>query len=265
MGRALTPMTSRTTPPTPVLAPPNGSRAEGWLWVSTLKARSSSVVKRDDAGVVDEGGAHPGAVNLVGGGADIGVEQTVDAGRDAVRSRVVDFRLERFVNAVFAPGLGHHFQLGVGRFPFLFAEIALDGLHLGQRERQPPRLADGQQGLVVRGRQGNGGHCLVGRLVAEERRGDGRVDGDALDDGIGQDALGDGAQGLSVERALQLIALAGCGPFDPVNAQQPGGADEVVGRGVGDAGQQGDIDKGVGGCVRFREAPPRPARTFRCG
>jgi hypothetical protein len=40
MGRAETPMTSRTTPPTPVLAPPNGSSADGWLCVSTLKAKS---------------------------------------------------------------------------------------------------------------------------------------------------------------------------------------------------------------------------------
>ena len=41
MGRADTPRMSRTTPPTPVLAPPKGSSAEGWLWVSTLTARSS--------------------------------------------------------------------------------------------------------------------------------------------------------------------------------------------------------------------------------
>ncbi len=40
IGRALTPITSRITPPTPVFAPPNGSSAEGWLWVSTLNARS---------------------------------------------------------------------------------------------------------------------------------------------------------------------------------------------------------------------------------
>ena len=44
-GRADTPRMSRTTPPTPVLAPPKGSRAEGWLWVSTLMARSCSSSK----------------------------------------------------------------------------------------------------------------------------------------------------------------------------------------------------------------------------
>ena len=40
MGRAETPITSRTTPPTPVFAPPKGSSAEGWLCVSTLKETS---------------------------------------------------------------------------------------------------------------------------------------------------------------------------------------------------------------------------------
>ncbi len=29
---------SRITPPTPVFAPPNGSIAEGWLWVSAFSA-----------------------------------------------------------------------------------------------------------------------------------------------------------------------------------------------------------------------------------
>ena len=39
------PCTSRMTPPTPVLAPPNGSTADGWLWVSALRA---SVVPGDE-------------------------------------------------------------------------------------------------------------------------------------------------------------------------------------------------------------------------
>jgi hypothetical protein len=38
MGRWAMPNTSRMTPPTPVLAPPNGSTADGWLWVSALTA-----------------------------------------------------------------------------------------------------------------------------------------------------------------------------------------------------------------------------------
>jgi hypothetical protein len=38
IGRWAMPSTSRITPPTPVLAPPNGSTADGWLWVSALSA-----------------------------------------------------------------------------------------------------------------------------------------------------------------------------------------------------------------------------------
>ena len=38
IGRWAAPSTSRITPPTPVLAPPNGSTADGWLWVSALSA-----------------------------------------------------------------------------------------------------------------------------------------------------------------------------------------------------------------------------------
>ena len=38
MGRCAAPMMSRITPPTPVLAPPNGSTALGWLCVSHFNA-----------------------------------------------------------------------------------------------------------------------------------------------------------------------------------------------------------------------------------
>ena len=43
IGRWAAPRTSRITPPTPVLAPPNGSTADGWLCVSAF---SASVVPR---------------------------------------------------------------------------------------------------------------------------------------------------------------------------------------------------------------------------
>ena len=38
IGRWAMPSTSRITPPTPVFAPPNGSTADGWLWVSAFRA-----------------------------------------------------------------------------------------------------------------------------------------------------------------------------------------------------------------------------------
>src|SRR6185295_7034224 len=40
-GRAAIAMMSRRIPPTPVAAPWNGSTAEGWLWLSTLKQTAS--------------------------------------------------------------------------------------------------------------------------------------------------------------------------------------------------------------------------------
>src|SRR6266851_3500632 len=41
VGRAPIAKTSRRIPPTPVAAPWNGSIADGWLWLSTLKTHSS--------------------------------------------------------------------------------------------------------------------------------------------------------------------------------------------------------------------------------
>src|SRR5918993_4118589 len=45
IGFAETPRISRITPPTPVLAPPNGSTADGWLCVSALNDISNSSSK----------------------------------------------------------------------------------------------------------------------------------------------------------------------------------------------------------------------------
>jgi hypothetical protein len=44
IGWCAAPITSRITPPTPVLAPPNGSTALGWLWVSAFSASVRSGV-----------------------------------------------------------------------------------------------------------------------------------------------------------------------------------------------------------------------------
>ena len=60
------------TPPTPVLAPPNGSTADGWLWVSALRATVVPSANDDDAGVADERRAHERRGDGVGGGAQLG-------------------------------------------------------------------------------------------------------------------------------------------------------------------------------------------------
>ena len=97
------------TPPTPVLAPPNGSTADGWLWVSALRAIVVPVGERDDAGVADERRAHERGGDRVGGVAE--QAEQVDGCRPAV---VIDGP-ERLVGAVLAPRLGQRLQLDVGR------------------------------------------------------------------------------------------------------------------------------------------------------
>ena len=73
IGRALTPMTSRTTPPTPVLAPPKGSSAEGWLCVSTLKARSLCSSKAMMPALSTKAERTQGLAGSLGRGADVGL------------------------------------------------------------------------------------------------------------------------------------------------------------------------------------------------
>ena len=74
------------------------------------------VVEAHDTGVIDKGGAHPRAVDLFGGGADVRVEQAVDRLGCAVGAGVVDVGFERLVDAMFAPRLRQHFEFDVGRF-----------------------------------------------------------------------------------------------------------------------------------------------------
>ena len=73
------PITSRMTPPTPVLAPPNGSTADGWLWVSAFSASVTPVDERHDAGVADERRAHELGVDAVRGVAEL-AQQRRDRG-----------------------------------------------------------------------------------------------------------------------------------------------------------------------------------------
>ena len=79
--------------------------AEGWLWVSTLKQRVRRV-EGDEAGVVDEGRQHPGAVDALGGCGDVGPQQARDLLLWLARLAVADERLEGAMGAVLRPGLG---------------------------------------------------------------------------------------------------------------------------------------------------------------
>ena len=84
IGRCAAPITSRITPPTPVLAPPNGSIAEGWLCVSALTASVRAGGERHDAGVADERAAHERRVDRVGGVAQLAQQRRRRACRRSV-------------------------------------------------------------------------------------------------------------------------------------------------------------------------------------
>ena len=128
IGRAETPSTSRTTPPTPVLAPPNGSSAEGWLWVSTLMARSAPPAPSGPSSKATMPALSTKAERTQGRSTASVAARRCWSSRPSIvrRSRdravgrpagEVDAGPERLVQAVLRPGLGQRLQLGVGRRP----------------------------------------------------------------------------------------------------------------------------------------------------
>ncbi len=194
-------------------------------------------VEGDDARVVHEGRPHPGPVHALGGGADVRLEQAVHSDA-ALRPGVVNQRLERLVDAVFAPGLRQHFQLGVGGVAAFRLKTGADGLHLGQVEGEAALGAEGQQRVVVRLAQRDHLDCVVRRLKGDERRRDRAVQAVALDHRVGEHLDSQPAQVGGGERAAEQEALAGGGPFQAGAAQQAGGAHQVFGGGVGYTGEQ---------------------------
>ena len=111
IGRWAAPITSRMTPPTPVLAPPNGSTADGWLWVSALSASVVPSANDTMPALPTNADRTNGRVDGVGGGRAAG--RAGDG--SVVPSSVVMVGPERLVGAVLAPRLGQRLQLDVGR------------------------------------------------------------------------------------------------------------------------------------------------------
>ena len=175
MGRAETPMMSRTTPPTPVLAPPKGSSAEGWLCVSTLKETSYSSSKSMMPALSTKAERTQGASISLRRRLQVGLDQAVDAllgvRRSAVVSRIVDDALEGLVDAVLGPGLGQGLQLDVGGLAPFGAEIAP-----GWRASRPGRATAGARARGVSSvassssRSGHGLGAQLGRAGGSRRR-----------------------------------------------------------------------------------------------
>ena len=60
-----------------------------------------------------------------------------------------------FMTAVLRPSLGHRFEFNIGRVTIKRFKMSLNGLHLDQRQRQLPLLADLYQLIIGRGSNGN--------------------------------------------------------------------------------------------------------------
>ena len=132
------------TPPTPVLAPPNGSIADGWLCVSALRA---TVVPSTKVTMP----ALPTNADRTNGAADSirCVAKPVEEPGSPFAGRGRDLGPERLVGAVLAPRLGEGLQLDVGRVAIGGAEVVADHPQLGRVERQCALPADRLQPVVV--------------------------------------------------------------------------------------------------------------------
>jgi hypothetical protein len=138
------PRMSRITPPRPVFAPPYGSIALGWLWVSTLKQTFEVSSNSMMPGVVLEDADAPGLVEVLGRLGDRRLEQVRD---DLPLER--DVAGEGLVLAVLAPGLGDRLELDVARLAPDLLEVVADRVELLQVEREGHLLAQLEERGVV--------------------------------------------------------------------------------------------------------------------
>ncbi len=210
-----------------------------------LKGDVVLFIEGNNPGVIHKCRAHPRLVDLLGGRANICVEQAVYRVR-AFRPGVINHRFERLMNAVFAPRLRQHFQFGIGRVALFLLEVIADGLHLAQVQRQPPLPADRQQRCIVSLAQRDHLNRVISRLIREERRADRLVNAVTLDDGISADLICQPDQLIGAQLARKQETLACRGAFHPLDAQQAGCPQQVLCGGVGHAGQQRHVNEIVG-------------------
>ena len=167
------PIGSRITPPRPVLAPPYGSKAEGWLCVSTLKTTLYCSSKRTTPALSRKTLTHqsssPASRRIFSVAAKIVSRSMFSNRRSAVPVAVANPASQGLVAAMLAPRLGDRFQFDVARVAAERAEMGLDGLHLDQRQVELAFEAQSLQGRVVHraARKGSsGGTRRASRLPA---------------------------------------------------------------------------------------------------
>ena len=241
IGRCAAPITSRITPPTPVLDPPKGSIAEGWLCVSAFTAM---VVPGEN----DTMPAFP-TYALRRNGASIAVV----AFRSCCNSGVIASPWSPVIRArkvLWAQCSLHVWasvssSTSVGARPALRKCSAMACSSAGSSE-QAAVAVEGRQRIVVESLEVHELDPDVGgRLGIDERRLDGS-DRPSFDDRVGEQPLGEHRHGVVVDVAVHLVASA-CGNRGDGRTDCFGGERHGLRRGIGDTGQQRGLDSRRGG------------------
>ena len=239
IGRWAMPSTSRITPPTPVFAPPNGSTADGWLWVSALSAivvpAVNSMTPALPTNAERTNGASIESVHARSW-ASSGVTSTGPSGPPVVS---ID-RPERLVGAVLAPRLGERLDLDVGDLASEALVLVADHAEFLEVEIQGSLDVEGEQAVVVETADRDQLGVGMARRVVEVGRLDDAV-APALDDRVGDHPAHDLVReiGLDARAELDPTGRRGRGQFD---AELPGGVHDGVGGSVGHTRKEGDLD-----------------------
>src|SRR5689334_20343325 len=94
-----------------------------------------------NSGIIAEGRYHPGARHLLGSRHDVTFEQSVNGLllkrlTGGIQLAVLDGGLKCLMRTMFRPRLRQRLYLDISRLAALCAEMALDGAHLVQVQRQ---------------------------------------------------------------------------------------------------------------------------------
>ena len=263
IGRCDVPITSRMTPPTPVLAPPNGSMADGWLCVSAFTA---SVVP----GANETMPALPTNELRTNGASIESVASRSWRSSGAITRAVVggDRGAERLVRAVLAPRLGEHLQLDLRRLAPRSAVVGDDRVQLGRVECQA--AGDVQRGELVgveRGHRDRRCGLGAGGRGVDERRLD-RRRRPAFDHLVGQQPPGQQGDVVVGQVAADGEVHAG-GRIADLDADGGCRVAHGDGRGIGHARQQRSLQPGAGhvpgrpSAAADRPGPPRRSPVDR--
>ncbi len=208
-----------------------------------LEADVEGVVEPDDAGVVFEDAHEPVEVEVGRRLKDCLFEEVV-----VVFALEFHESLEGFVGAVLAPGLGDGFELAIGGFTALFAEVGLDGLHFLEAEGELALAADADEGVIVEVQQGDLDPVERIRMPLPELLEANRAPDALLDGRVGEDAVDESVD--TGHQAGDDVGPDGAAMADLAAEVSHDGA-ALFGLGIGHAGLWEDVDGVVGVVVVF--------------